>query len=235
MTSGTTREIVLDTETTGLDPAAGHRIVEIGAIELHRHVPTGNEFHVYLNPERDMPPDAFAVHGLSTEFLANQKTFAEVADGFVAFIADSPLVIHNAAFDLKFLNAELSMIDRDPIDDGRAIDTVLIARQKFPGARASLDALCQRFEIDLTVRDKHGALVDSHLLAAVYLELIGGRQPGFDLASGDDGPASVNVAARRRREPRRDLPGATVSDEERSAHRAFLERLKNPIWLADEA
>lgn len=227
------REIVLDTETTGLDPAAGHRIVEIGAIELVQHVPTGNEYHIYLNPERDMPPDAFAVHGLSTEFLAAHKKFADVAESFIAFIADSPLVIHNAAFDLKFLNAELAMIGQDPIDASRAIDTVLIARQKFPGARASLDALCQRFEIDLTVRDKHGALIDSHLLAAVYLELIGGRQPGLDLASDDDGPVAINVAERRRREPRRDLPGTSVTDAERTAHRAFLEKLQNPVWLAD--
>jgi len=231
--AASSREIVLDTETTGLDPAAGHRVVEIGAIELAQHVPTGNEFHIYLNPERDMPPDAFAVHGLSTEFLAGQKKFADVADSFTAFIGDSPLVIHNASFDLKFLNAELGTIGHDPIDESRAIDTVLIARQKFPGARASLDALCQRFEIDLTVRDKHGALIDSHLLAAVYLELIGGRQPGLDLASDDDGPVSINVAERRRREPRRDLPGASVTDAERAAHREFLEKLQNPVWLAD--
>jgi len=227
------REIVLDTETTGLDPAAGHRIVEIGAIELAHHMPTGREYHVYLDPERDMPADAFAVHGLSTEFLSGQKKFFDVADDFLAFIADAPLVIHNAAFDLKFLNAELALIGRDGIDDNRAIDTVLIARQKFPGARASLDALCQRFEIDLAVRDKHGALIDSHLLAAVYLELVGGRQPGLDLLKDDDGPVMVDVAERRRREPRRDLPGAQPTAAELEAHRAFQDKLTDPIWQAD--
>ena len=227
------REIVLDTETTGLDPAAGHRIVEIGAIELQYHLPTGREYHVYLDPEREMPEDAFAIHGLSDDFLAGKDKFADVADAFLEFIGDAPLVIHNAAFDLKFVNDELRRAGRDPIDDARAIDTVLIARQKFPGARASLDALCQRFEIDLAVRDKHGALIDSHLLAAVYLELVGGRQPGFDLAADAAGPGAVDTAERHRREPRGHLPGAAPSEAERAAHRAFLEKIDNPIWLAE--
>ena len=154
------REIVLDTETTGLDPAAGHRIVEIGALELQHHLPTGREYHAYLNPDREMPEDAFAIHGLSDDFLAGKDKFAGIADAFLEFIGDAPLVIHNAEFDLRFLNHELKLTGRDPIDDTRAVDTMLIARQKFPGARASLDALCQRFEIDLAVRDKHGALID---------------------------------------------------------------------------
>ena len=228
------REIVLDTETTGLDPAAGHRIVEIGAVELQHHLPTGREYHTYLDPEREMPEDAYAVHGLSDAFLAGKDRFADIADAFLEFIGNAPLVIHNAEFDLRFLNAELARIGRDPIDEGRAVDTVLIARQKFPGARASLDALCQRFEIDLAARDKHGALVDSHLLAAVYLELVGGRQPGFDLAAADAGRAAAAEAAERhRRAPRRHLPGAAATEAERAAHREFLKKIDNPIWLAE--
>ncbi len=233
------REIVLDTETTGLDPEAGHRIVEIGAVELSHHIPTGAEYHVYLNPERDMPSDAFDIHGLTTEFLSEQKKFEEVVDDFLTFIGTAPLVIHNAGFDLKFLNAELALVGRTGIDDSRAIDTFLIARQKFPGARASLDALCQRFSIDLTARDKHGALIDAHLLAAVYMELAGGRQPGLDLQN-DDAPAMVDATERRHREPRPDLPGARPTDADLAAHRAFLEKLeemsegsRRPIWLAD--
>lgn len=227
------REIVLDTETTGLDPVAGHRIVEIGAVELQHHLPTGREYHVYLDPQREMPEDAYAIHGLSSDFLAGKEKFADIADAFLDFIGDAPLVIHNAAFDLKFVNAELAQAGRDPIDDARAIDTVLIARQKFPGARASLDALCQRFEIDLAMRDKHGALIDSHLLAAVYLELVGGRQPGFDLAADAGRPAAVEGAERHRREPRRHLPGASANAAEKAAHREFLKKLSDPIWLAE--
>ena len=227
------REIVLDTETTGLDPAAGHRIVEIGAIELQHHLPTGREYHVYLDPEREMPEDAYAVHGLSEDFLAGKDKFADVADAFLDFIGDAPLVIHNAAFDLKFVNAELALAGREAIDEARAIDTLPIARQKFPGARASLDALCQRFEIDLAMRDKHGALIDSHLLAAVYLELVGGRQPGFDLAADAGRPAAAENAERLRREPRRHLPGASASAAERAAHREFLKKIDDPIWRAE--
>ena len=227
------REIVLDTETTGLDPASGHRIVEIGAVELQHHLPTGREYHTYLDPEREMPEDAYAVHGLSDGFLAGKDRFADIADAFLDFIGDAPLVIHNAEFDLRFLNAELARTGRDPIDEARAVDTVLIARQKFPGARASLDALCQRFEIDLAERDKHGALIDSHLLAAVYLELVGGRQPGFDLAAETGRAAAVEAGERHRREPRRHLPGAAPTGAERAAHREFLKKIDSPIWLAE--
>lgn len=226
------REIVLDTETTGLDPAAGHRIVEIGALELHHHLPTGREYHTYLDPEREMPEEAFAVHGLSDDFLAGKAKFADAADALLEFIGDAPLVIHNAEFDLRFLNAELERIGRPPLDAGRVVDTLLIARQKFPGARASLDALCQRFEIDLSMRDKHGALIDSHLLAAVYLELVGGRQPGFELAADTGRPADAASAERAPRAPRRHLPGAAPTEAERAAHREFLKKIDGPIWLA---
>jgi DNA polymerase-3 subunit epsilon len=227
------REIVLDTETTGLDPESGHRVVEIGCIELVNHLPTGRDFHTYLNPERDMPPDAERIHGLSAAFLADKPRFAAQAEGFLAFIGDAPLIAHNAGFDMKFINAELARIDRPPIDNSRVIDTLTIARQRYPGAQHSLDALCRRFEIDLTERESkgHGALLDSHLLATVYLELIGGRQPGLDLAKG--GAIVVDMAApRTRREPRRGLPGAIPSEDEAAAHTAFLERIKDPIWRA---
>ncbi|MXW92217.1 MAG: DNA polymerase III subunit epsilon [Rhodospirillaceae bacterium] len=227
------REIVLDTETTGLDPAAGHRIVEIGALELQHHLPTGREYHTYLDPEREMPEEAFAIHGLSDDFLAGKAKFADAADALLDFIGDAPLVIHNAEFDLRFLNAELAQIGREPLDPGRVVDTLLIARQKFPGARASLDALCQRFEIDLAARDKHGALIDSHLLAAVYLELVGGRQPGFELAADTGRPTDAASAERERRAPRRHLPGAAPTEAERAAHREFLKKLADPIWLAE--
>ena len=177
------REIVLDTETTGFEPADGDRIVEIGAIELFNHMPTGQIYHQYLNPERSMPAGAFAVHGLGDDFLRDKPRFADVVDAFLAFIGDdSRLVIHNAAFDVKFLNAELGWSGRTPIVMDRALDTVTLARRRFPGSPASLDALCRRFGIDNSSRDKHGALLDSELLAEVYLELIGGRQPDFALA-----------------------------------------------------
>ena len=173
------REIVLDTETTGLDPAEGHRIVEIGAVELFNHVPTGRTFHVYINPQRAMPADAFEVHGLGDEFLWDKPVFAHVVDRFLAFCSDAALVIHNAAFDMKFLNAELAWAGQPELPLTRAIDTLEIARRKFPGAPASLDALCRRFGVDNSAREKHGALLDSEILAEVYLELIGGRQPAL--------------------------------------------------------
>ncbi|MBM3582487.1 MAG: DNA polymerase III subunit epsilon, partial [Alphaproteobacteria bacterium] len=177
------REIVLDTETTGLDPARGDRIVEIGCVELVNYIPTGNTFQSYVNPERDIPETAFAVHGLSRDFLAKHPVFAAIAEEFVAFIADSPLIIHNAAFDLGFVNAELARLERAPVLSARAVDTVQLARSKIPpGASASLDALCARFGIDTSGRALHGALKDALLLAEVYLELIGGRQPGLVFA-----------------------------------------------------
>lgn len=222
------REIVLDTETTGLDPKAGHRIVEIGCVELINHLPTGETFHVYINPERDIPEDALRVHGITTEFLADKPRFAEVAGDFLAFIAGDPLIIHNAAFDIGFLNAELERLGHPILLAERAVDTVLVARKRFPGAQASLDALCRRFDIDLSGRDLHGALLDCRLLAEVYLELRGGRQPGLELARERSQIAVVAqpVAERRRREPRPHAP----SEAERSAHVRMLERIKEPIW-----
>jgi len=218
------REIVLDTETTGLDPKSGHRVVEIGCVELVNHVPTGATFQTYIDPERDMPAEAFAVHGLSREFLAQQPVFAHVAGGFQAFVADDPLVIHNAAFDLGFLNAELERLGQAVLPRERAIDTVALARRKYPGAQASLDALCRRFEIDLSARDLHGALLDAQLLARVYLELIGGRQPGLELAA--TAAAAATVDTREARPPRPHAPSAAEAD----AHVALVDRLADPVW-----
>jgi DNA polymerase III subunit epsilon len=218
------REIVLDTETTGLDPAGGHRIVEIGCVELLNHLPTGRAFQCYVNPERSMPTDAFGVHGLSAAFLAHQPRFSEIVESLLEFFADSPLVIHNAAFDLAFLNAELRRLVRDEIPSDRTIDTVQMARRKYPGAPASLDALCRRYQIDLADRMLHGALKDAQLLARVYLELRGGRQPGLSL---------VSAATKR-------LPGIEpeqwvakivypTADEE-AAHREFVDAIPNALW-----
>src|SRR6201998_1256331 len=176
------REIVLDTETTGLDPLRGDRLVEIGCVEIFNRMPTGQTFHRHLNPEREMPAEAFAVHGLSTEFLAGKPLFAHVVEEFLEFIGDAPLVIHNASFDLKFLNAELIRVKRGPLELARAVDTVDIARNRFPGARVSLDELCKRFSIDLSGRSLHGALLDAELTAQVYLELTGGRQKKLPLS-----------------------------------------------------
>ena len=181
------REIVLDTETTGLDPADGHRIVEIGCVELIDHLPSGATFHRYLNPERAVPVESQRVHGLSDEFLADKAVFAAIADEFETFLGDAPLVIHNAIFDLKFLNAELVRVKRPLLPFARAIDTIEIAKAKFPGARYSLDELCKRFGIDLSARTKHGALLDAELTAQVYLELVGGRQTRLKLAPRDNG------------------------------------------------
>lgn len=227
------REVVLDTETTGLDPFSGHRVVEIGCIELINHVRTGNYFHTYLNPERDMPREAEAVHGLSAEFLKDKPKFADVAGAFLEFIGDDPLIIHNAAFDMKFLNAELAVAKRPEIEFDRAIDTVLIARRKFPGQPASLDALCKRFNIDLSSRTKHGALLDSELLADVYLELLGGRQSSLglvaDQASNDAGECSLSFTGHTDI-PKRSFP---PSLEEEAAHEAMLGKLKNPLWIEE--
>lgn len=223
------REVVVDTETTGLDPAQGHRVVEIGCLELINHAATGQQFQTYLNPECPMPSAAFEVHGLGDEFLKGHPVFATVADAFLAFLGDSPLVIHNAAFDLGFLNAELARLGRPPIPVNRAIDTVDLARRKFPGAPASLDALCRRFAIDRSARKKHGALVDAGLLAEVYLELLGGRQPALGLAAAADMAANLAAPAKSNLRPPRDhQPNAA----EAARHAAFLDRMKNPLWRA---
>jgi len=216
---------VLDTETTGLDPAAGHRVIEIGCVELENHIATDRSLQVYLDPERDIPEDSFRIHGISGEFLAGKPKFAEIADEFLAFIAEDTLVIHNAEFDLKFLNAELARCGLPPIPASRAIDTVALARQRFPGAQANLNALCRRFEIDLSDRGLHGALVDCQLLAAVYLELRGGRQPDFALESSGAKRQTERVG-RAARPARPHLP----SEEEQQAHAAMLQRLNDPIW-----
>ena len=219
------REIVLDTETTGLDPGEGHRIVEIACIELVHHVPTGRKFHRYVNPERDMPEEALAVHGITAEFLASRSTFAGVVDEFLDFIGSDRLVIHNAEFDLAFLNAELTRLQRDPIGCS-FVDTLGLARVRFPGAPASLDALCRRFDIDLSERVEHGAELDCRLLAAVYLELLGGRQPALDFASPVD---ELATAERVLRIPRPHTPSA----EEAIAHQEMLRLITEPIWLAE--
>ena len=220
------REIVLDTETTGLDPAGGDRVIEVGCLELVNHIATGRTFQRYVNPEREVPAEAAAIHGLTTEKLAGKPLFAAIAPDFLDFIADSPLVIHNAAFDIGFLNAEFARMGAPPLDPSRAIDTLAIARRKFPGAPASLDALCKRFGVDNSARELHGALLDVELLAEVYVELIGGRQPGLGLASSAAPDASAARAARPHRAPRPHVPSAA----EQAAHTAFLAKLKDPIW-----
>ncbi len=239
------REIVFDTETTGLDPASGDRVVEIGCLELINRLPSGETFHVYINPERDMPKEAEAVHGLSAAFLKDKPVFADVAEAFLAFVGDAPLIAHNASFDMKFINAELRLCGRGDLAAHKVIDTLAMARQKFPGAPASLDALCRRFNVDNSNRDLHGALIDSELLAGVYLELSGGRQPGMVFEAGQAGDAakaadavSPNATARmapRQPQKRREtsLP-SRLSDDERAAHLAFLQALpQRALWLRD--
>lgn len=226
------REIVLDTETTGFEPSEGHRIVEIGAIELFNHVPTGRSYHQYLNPERQMPKEAFEVHGLGDEFLRDKPRFAEVAQAFLEFIGeDSRLIIHNASFDMKFINAELLAVGRPALPMDRALDTVAVARRKFPGAPASLDALCRRFGVDNSGREKHGALLDSELLAEVYLELIGGRQPDFALSMGVAVEVQTASAPSWRPMPRPTALAPRRTEAEAEAHRAFVEGLgAAAIW-----
>lgn len=222
------RQIALDTETTGLDPVkGGHRIVEIGCVEMINRVRTGRVFHTYLDPSREMPDEAFRIHGLSTNFLRGKAKFADVAVDLISFLDDSPLVIHNAAFDLKFLDFELGLIGFPALGPGReVIDTLMIARQKFPGAPASLDALCKRFNIDLSTRTKHGALLDAELLADMYLELMGGAQSSLEFAQ----KTLVGSNAQEKtlyKEPRLHEP--TV--EEGELHAEFIKKLKNPLWL----
>ena len=225
------REIVLDTETTGLDPKTGDRIVEIGAVELHNHMVTGNTYHQYINPERDMPEEAFKVHGLSIDFLGDKPVFKQIGQAFLDFVGDAKLVIHNASFDMKFLNAELQWMGLPQLPWEQAIDTLAIARKKFPGAQVSLDALCRRFSIDNSSRTLHGALLDSEILAEVYLELIGGRQPDFGLQA-DQRQRGVDAAQDNwRPKPRpTPLPGR-ITAEEQAAHAAFVEKLgENALW-----
>jgi DNA polymerase-3 subunit epsilon len=220
------REIVLDTETTGLDPSK-NRIVEIGAIELMNHVPTGLHFHKYINPEMDIPAEATAVHGITNARVAKEPVFAEIAAEFIEFAGDAKFVIHNAEFDMGFLNAEFARLGFEKMPMSRAIDTVRMARQKFPGSPASLDALCKRFEIDITHRTLHGALLDADLLAKVYLELIGGRQSGMEFGARKAAIEAAVAVKRVARPPRPHAP----SEAELAAHAAALAKLKAPVWM----
>ena len=223
------REIALDTETTGLDPSTGDRVVEIGAVELYNHMPTGKTFHHYLNPDRLMPKDAFEVHGLSDDFLRDKPRFRDVARAFLAFIGDATLVIHNAPFDMKFLNHELSAAGHPTLPMTRAFDTVMLARQKYPGSPASLDALCRRFNVDNSKREKHGALLDSEILAEVYLELIGGRQPDLVLNAVTARSGGIDTIWRPRPRPTPLASRLTVAES--AAHDAFIINLgPNAIW-----
>ena len=224
------REIVLDTETTGLDPLAGHRVVELGCIELVNTVATGRTFHAYFNPEMIMPTGAQDIHGLTDEFLSDKPLFAEKAEEFLAFIADAQLVIHNAQFDIGFLNAELERLGKPQLGNPY-VDTVSMARRRFPGQRVSLDALCERFNVDNTARTKHGALLDSELLAEVYLELSGGRQRDLGLAAEVSAEAVEGVLAATGLPVRPARPHA-ASAAELAAHAEFLKQLSEPLWLA---
>ena len=226
------REIVLDTETTGLDPQDGHRIVEIGAVELHNHVPTGNVYHQYINPLITMPDQAFAIHGLSDEFLSDKPKFSEIAKEFLGFIGSAKLVIHNAAFDIKFINAELKRIDKEEITLDRATDTLAIARKKFPGSPASLDSLCRRFKIDNSARVVHGALLDSQILAEVYLELVGGKQPDFALNIANVSNENNNsIFHEKRTRVRKEKLKSRLTTEEKANHENFIKELGNTsMW-----
>ena len=231
------REIVFDTETTGLDPRGGDRLVELGCVEMVNRVPTGATYHAYFNPDRDMPAEAEAVHGLSATFLADKPRFVECAADFLEFIGDAPLVAHNAGFDFGFINAELAMIGLEPVSRDRMVDTVAIARRKHPGAKLSLDALCTRYGIDRSHRVKHGALLDAQLLAQLYVELTGGRQIGFsigDAAAAETivrAEAAVVTIARSVRAARPHM----ASEEELERHRIFVEGLSEPLWLLGAA
>lgn len=230
------REIIFDTETTGLSPDEGHRMVEIGCIEMIGRIATGNSFHAYFNPEMPMPPDAERIHGLGDAFLADKPLFGACTDDLLAFLGDAQLVAHNAGFDMRFLNAELARVGQPPIAMTRVVDTVVMARAKFPGSPASLDALCKRFGVDRSHRVLHGALLDAELLAQVYIELTGGRQIGLGLA--DDGaedsgsalarPSLIPAIERPHRLPRH----FAASADELAAHQEFLARIKQPLWLS---
>ncbi len=226
------REIVLDTETTGLEHELGHRIIEIGAVELHDHIPTGRHYHVYINPEREVDARASEVHGMTFAMLKDKPVFAEVVEDFLAFISDAKLVIHNASFDMGFINAELSRLGQDNISDDVVIDTLLMARQKFPGGQASLDALCRRFSIDNSNRDLHGALIDADLLAAVYIELIGGKQPDLMMGQADKKPAPSSGQAEVKAKTTEPKPPRAFPalPEELSAHQDFMKTIDNSIW-----
>lgn len=228
------REIILDTETTGFEPHLGHRLVEIGCLEIEDFVPTGRHFHVYIDPERDMPPEAEKVHGLSSAFLKGKPKFAdpEVVEAFLDFVADAPLVAHNAAFDRAFVNHELSVVNREGLHETRWVDTLELARKRFPGMHNSLDALCRRFKVSLSEREKHGALIDAKLLAAVYLELKGGRERRLELTTAEADAAIVRQARQIAygARPRPLAPRST--DAERELHEAFIRNVvkDDTLW-----
>ncbi len=222
------REIVLDTETTGLNPNSGDRVIEIGCVELINHMPSGETYQQYINPERDMPAESFRIHGLSEAFLSDYPLFAEIVDSFLDFIGDDKLVIHNAGFDIKFLNAELDRLGFSPLPMSQAIDTVQIARSRYPGASASLDDLCRRFGVDNTARTLHGALLDSSLLADVYIDLIGAREPGFDLAAREN--KFTNDTKSRRERVTRPARPHEPSAVEREQHETLIARIPDSIW-----
>lgn len=237
------REIVLDTETTGISAADGHRIIEIGALELVNHSRTGKSLHLYINPERDIEEGAFGVHGISLEFLEDKPLFADIAAELIDFIGDDQMVIHNASFDMGFINAELARLDLPQYPMLRSIDTLAMARKKFPGAQANLNALCRRFEIDNSHRELHGALIDADLLIEVYIELLGGRQPDLSLdpaipksrtPQGDTNPAEGSVGEASGFQihsgPEKFSRPHAPSDDEQAAHDQFLEKIKDPIW-----
>lgn len=221
------REIVFDTETTGFEYAKGHRLIEIGAVELINHMPTGKTYHQYINPEREVPEDAVKVHGLTYDFLKDFPIFDKVADQWLEFIGDAKLVAHNASFDMNFVNYELKQLGKPEMSWSNSIDTLEIARNMFPGARCSLDALCKRFEIDNSARSYHGALLDAQLLAEVYLELLGGKEPSLLLDNDVEKKAAVSAQERVFREPRQ----FAVEENLEELHRQFLEKsIKNPLW-----
>jgi DNA polymerase-3 subunit epsilon len=223
------REIVFDTETTGLDPRTGDRITELGCVEVEDFIPTGRTWHAYVNPQRSIPEKVTEITGLTAEFLADKPLFKEVADGFLDFVGDARVVAHNAPFDRGFINMELERIGKPIIGNDRWVDTVVIARKKFPGAHASLDALCKRFGISLETRDKHGAIIDALLLADVYLELNGGRERALDLA-GDSGEVGGAVTFPKR-SPRPQALKSRLTEDEQAAHEAFVDSLgENPVW-----
>ena len=219
------REVILDTETTGLNSDNGDRIVEIGCVELVNHVATGATYHQYVNPERPMPDEAFQIHGLSEAFLSEFPVMSDIIDEFLEFIGVAPLVIHNAEFDLRFLNAELARLEKPALSIERAIDTVRLAREMFPGVSVSLNALCKRFSVDNSSRSFHGALLDAHLLASVYLELVGGKQRGFELSTKDVANEVIATDGNCR-----DSRNFAVNDEELKAHARFLAKITKPIW-----
>lgn len=228
------REIIMDTETTGMDPFAGDRIVEIGCVECINHIPTGNHYHVYINPERDVPAEVVAVHGLTEQFLKDKPTFAEIYSDFLDFIGDAKLVIHNAEFDMKFINHHLKEMGAAPVPNNRVIDSLIMARQKFPGSPANLDALCKRFDIDNSNRTLHGALLDSELLAEVYLELLGGRQTGLGFHDDKNQNAASEMSdqvSSQTKKPRREPRVFTIPDDELTSHNEMLAQLGDKaLW-----